>query len=244
MATRATILGVDTAAGAYLARLLNARGYRLSGTGGPALLAALGVADAVIDAESPAAAIAAVGADEVYDLREDAGPIVDLVASGGSARMFVAVTPGDDRVRAAVAAARGQGAWLNAGTVWPHESRLGPGKTPIARIVAAAAAGRDPSAADLATNTDCGWTAEYVDAMWRTLQRPAPVDVTIATGRLLTGSDAALAAATWFKRAVPVPVTASAGTPGDPAVAHALGWRATTWGDDLVAVLCEGAAAA
>jgi len=234
MAMTAAILGLDTAAGAYLARLLGARGYAVRGTGGKDLLARLGVADDVTQADDAAAAIA--GADEIYDLRGDAAATAGLLALGGAGRVFVAVEPG-----AAVAPPAGR--FVATGRVFPHESRFGPGTSPVARIVAAAAAGTDPDPADLATSTDCGWTPEYVDAMWRMLQRPAPATLAIATGRLLDGNDAARVAAAYFKRAVPGRVAAAPGGAGDPAPAMAaLGWRAVTWGDDLVTVLCEGAA--
>lgn len=230
----AAILGVDTAAGAYLARLLGARGYAVRGTGGAALLARLGVADDVVHADTVAAAIADAG--EIYDLRGDPATTADLLALGGAGRLLLAVDaegvppPTDERF---VAIARLQ----------PHESRLGPGTSSVARIVAAAAAGVDPDPADLATSTDCGWTAEYVDAMWRMLQRPTPETLDIATGHLLSGNDVARIAAAYFKRAMPPEVATVPGGAGDPApAATALGWRAVTWGDDLVTVLCEGAA--
>ncbi len=235
MAKRAAILGLDSALGAYLARLLDARGYTLAGTGGTALLARLGVEDKVRVADI--ATEAAGDADEIYDLRY--GGTVPIAAG----RIVVAVEPGDDRRRAALAAERAAGRFVATAVVWPHESRLGPGTTPIARIVAAAAAGRDADAADLATATDVGWTAEYVDPLWRLLQRPSAGEVTIATGTLLAGSDAAQAAAAYFGRSAPAPIAAPVGEPGDPALAAAaLAWRAVTHGSDLVTVLCEGAA--
>ncbi len=238
MATRrAAILGLDTALGTYLARLLGARGYAVAGTGGAALLDRLGIAADVAIAETAAAA--ADGADEVYDLRH-AGTVP--VAAG---RLVVAVDPGDTRRRAALAAERAAGRFVATAVLWPHESRLGPGTSPIARIVAAIAAGRDADPADLATSTDCGWTAEYVDPLWRLLQRPTPGEVAVATGVLLSGSAAAQAAARFFKREAPAAVAAPPGETGDTARASAaLDWRAVTRGEDLVAVLCEGAAGA
>jgi hypothetical protein len=230
----AAILGLDTAAGAYLARLLGARGYAVRGSGEPALLAQLGIADDVVRDDDVAAAIEA---DEIYDLRGDAAATADLLALGGTGRVFIAVAPGSevptttDRFVAA--------AWA-----YPNESRLGPGTSSVARIVAAAAAGVAADPADLATSIDCGWTAEYVDAMWRLLQRPKPETLAIATGRLLLGSTVARIAYAYFKRPAPMHVAPVPGIAGDPApAAAALGWRAVTWGDDLVTVLCEGAAA-
>lgn len=107
------------------------------------------------------------------------------------------------------------------------------------------ARGSEVDAADLATSTDCGWTAEYVDPLWRLLQRPAAGEAAVATGTLLSGSEAARAAATFFGREPPAAVVAAAGEAGDTARASAaLDWRAITHGADLVAVLCEGASAA
>lgn len=96
--TRAAILGLDTAAGAYLARLLNARGYLLSRNVGPALLAELRVAGAVVGADAPRAGVAEIGAQEVYDLRENSvggvgNPVAELIAVSGAARTFIAVAP-------------------------------------------------------------------------------------------------------------------------------------------------------
>ncbi len=235
MALSAAILGLDTAAGAYLARLLGARGYAVRGTGGDALLARLGIAGDVTRGDDVAAAVA--GAGEVFDLRGEAAATADLLALGGDARVFVGVAAGSLPVAAPA------GRYVATGIVHPHESRLGPGTSPVARIVAAFAAGTDFDPVDLATSTDCGWTAEYVDAMWRMLQRPTPETLAIATGRLLDGNDVARVAAAYFKRAAPAAVAGAPGVAGDAVPASAqLGWRAVTWGDDLVTVLCEGAA--
>ena len=234
----ATILGLDTAAGAYLARLLAARGYAVRGTGGDALLVRLGIAGDVTCDGGPIA-----DADELYDLRGDPAATRHLLRSPFRARVFVAVDPTDAVLIADLAAARDAGRFVATGRVHAHESRLGPGTSPVARIVAAAAAGADPHPADLATATDCGWTAEYVDAMWRMLQRPAAGDLAIASGVVLAGSEVARVAAAFFK-CPPSPPAAAApvALAADTGPAHAaLGWRAITTGDDLVEVLCEGA---
>ena len=235
----ATILGLDTAAGAYLARLLGARGYAVRGVGGPELLERIGIGGDVRRDD-----IAVLDGDEIYDLRRDPAATLDLLRSSLRGRVFVDVDPADVALIAHLAAARTVGRFIATGRVHPHESRLGPGTSPVARIVAAAAAGAEPAPTDLASATDCGWTAEYVDAMWRMLQRPAARDLAIATGVVLTGDDVARAAAAWFKRASPVPAAARAALPADARATYAeLGWRAVTTGNDLVEVLCEGAAA-
>ncbi len=236
MAKHAAILGVDTALGAYLARLLGARGYDVRSTGGAELLDRLGIAGDVTLTDTPDDAVD--GAAEIYDLRYAAA----VPAADG--RLVIAVDPADTRRRAAVAAERAAGRFVAGALIWPHESRFGPGTSPIARIVAATATGAEPAAADLATSTDCGWSAEYVDALWRMAQRPAAAEIVIATGRLLSGLDAARVAATYFKRSPPGDVAIPAGMAGDPVRASAaLDWRAVTYGSDLVTVLCEGAAA-
>jgi GDP-D-mannose dehydratase len=237
MAIRATIFGLDTAAGAYLARLLGARGYAVRGTGDLDLAARLGIADDMGRDDT------ALPADEIYDLRGDAAAALALVAQPDSARLFIAVDPGDAALIDALAAFRARGRFVATGRVHANESRLGPGTSPVARIVAAAAAGAEPDPRDLATATDCGWTPEYVDAMWRMLQRPAPADLAIAAGVAITGNDAARVAAAYFKRPEPAVLPSGAAAVIDPRQAQAaLGWRAVTTGDDLVTVLCEGVA--
>lgn len=237
-AKTAAILGLDTAAGAYLARLLGARGYIVRGTGGPALLMQLGVADDVARPGTVADAIA--GAGEIYDLRGDAAAAADVLALGGGQRLFVAVDPGDEPLIATLAAARTD-RFVATGRVYPHESRLGPGTSPVARIVAAAAADRAPDPADLASATDCGWTPEYVDAMWRLLHCPRPLDATIATGRTITGTAVAAVASRWFGHGIgdASPATTDDTRPADLG-APPPDWRPVTWGPDLVTVLCEG----
>lgn len=238
MAKHAAILGLDTAAGAYLARLLDARGYAVRGSGGARLLERLGIAGDVTLDVSPSGDV-----DELYDLRGDPAATKALLRDSLRARLFVAVDPGDAAVIADLAAARAGGRFVATGRVYPNESRLGPGTSPVARIVAAAAAATDPDPVDLATATDCGWTPEYVDAMWLMVQRPVPADLAIGSGVALAGSDVARVAATWFGRPLPATVPAPAAVPADPVPAHAaLGWRAVTVGSDLVEVLCEGAA--
>lgn len=238
--TIAAVLGVDTAAGAYLARLLGARGVTVRGTGGAELLDRLGIAGDVVLADSATGAV--LGADLMFDVRGSAAAAVELLTSTRHQRVFVAVDPGDSELIATLAAARAEGRYVATGRVYPNESRLGPGTSPVARIVAAAAEGQAPELRDLATTTDCGWTPEYVDAMARMLALPDPSDLTIATGRLLTGADVARIAAAYFGRTAPPAIVTVRNdlvpSPGVP------GWRAITIDGDLVTVLCEGATTA
>jgi GDPmannose 4,6-dehydratase len=237
--TIAAVLGLDTAAGAYLARLLGARGVTVRGTGGAALLDRLGIAGDVVLVESATAAV--LGADLVFDVRGSADAAVELLALTRHQRVFVAVDPGDAELIATLAAARTEGRFVATGRVYPNESRLGPGTSPVARIVAAAAAGNTPDPDDLASTTDCGWTPEYVDAMARLLALPTAADLTIATGVSIPGTRVARVAAAYFGRSAP---PASKAALQEVVLDSSVpGWRAITVGDDLVNVLSEGAAA-
>lgn len=233
----AHIHGLDTPAGAYLARLLLARGYVVGGAGDHAALARLGIAEQVTaDPGAP---------DEIYDLRgATATRLVDtarLLATLGTARLFSAAGPDIDEASALIAHARAAGRHAVSGHLLAHDSRLG-GDTFVSRIAAAALADADPDTADLAASADIGWTPEYVDAMWRMLQRP-PADMVLATGQSLTGAEAATHAFAYFKRPRDFG-PGTAGAVGDPEpAAGALGWRAVTWGRDLVRTICEGIAA-
>ncbi len=254
-ARTAAILGLDTPAGAYLARLLLARGYRVAGTAAGPLtgLAKLGVADEVALYPDVAAALQATPA-EVYDLRGPGparttatGELLTLLA-GRPAKLFSAgPAPASDEATTLIEEARRGGMFAVTGRMFAHESRLSEDTSPLTRIVAAVAVGNAPIADDLATAADCGWTAEYVDPMWRMLQQPVAADVVIATGRLLSGSDVARYAAEYFGRELELPPVAAPGHAagaGDTAAARqVLGWGAATWGRDLVRLLCEGASA-
>lgn len=233
--TIAAVLGLDTAAGAYLARLLGARGIGVRGTGGTALLDQLGIAGDV--AREDSATIATLGADLVFDLRGDASATIELLGIVRRQRLFVAVDPSDGALIDELATARASGRFVATGRVYPNESRLGPGTSPVARIVVAAASGQLPYPGDVESNTDCGWTPEYVDSMRQLLQLPTPVDEIIATGKAIRGGDVARIALAFFRgEAVKRPSVA-------PAMVTTTGWRAITWGQELVEVLCEGFAA-
>lgn len=250
----AAILGLDTPTGAYLARLLLARGYRVAGTAAAPVtgLATLGVADQVALYADLGAALQTIPA-EIYDLRgpgparaADTAALLALI-DGRPVRLFSAGPgPAPDEAAASIEKARQNNIFAVTGRMFAHESRLSPNASPVTRIVTALAADTDLDASDLAAAADYGWTAEYVDPMWRMLQQTSAADVVIATGRLLSGADVARHAAEYFgrelaSRGLPAPVTAA--SPGDPAPARqALGWSAATWDRDLVRLLCEGAA--
>lgn len=74
------------------------------------------------------------------------------------------------------------------GILFNHESPLRPTRFVTRKIVAAAvriASGSNERLrlGDLEIERDWGWAPEYVEAMWRMLQRPDPDDYVIATGR-------------------------------------------------------------
>ena len=74
------------------------------------------------------------------------------------------------------------------GILFNHESPLRPARFVTRKIVAAAAriaAGSKErlGLGDLGIRRDWGWAPEYVEAMWRMLQRSSPDDFVIATGK-------------------------------------------------------------
>jgi GDPmannose 4,6-dehydratase len=308
---RALIVGVSGQDGAYLARLLDARGVEVWGTTRAAAtpaLTALGVADAVTirptatTDDDIAALLDAAQPDAIYhlagvhaaDLLHGAGHPGDVVTIDGwlaalrgarAARMFVAVsasvfgdtgttaaheaTPFDPQTRFAVASAavarsvdaarREHGVFAAAGLMFPHESRFAPRYALAQHIIAAAHAqslgrGAPLRLGNLDAARDCGWAAEYVDAMTRMLQVPTAADWVVATGTLMTVREIADWAYGYFKldwrdHVIVDATLDGAGAPrylrGDPAHAAAtLGWRAHTHGRDLIETLCEGYAAA
>ncbi|HUJ85347.1 MAG TPA: GDP-mannose 4,6-dehydratase [Burkholderiales bacterium] len=77
--------------------------------------------------------------------------------------------------------------WACSGILFNHESPLRPERFVTRKIVAAAqriAAGSNERLrlGNLAVVRDWGWAPEYVEAMWRMLQPPAPRDYVVATG--------------------------------------------------------------
>jgi GDPmannose 4,6-dehydratase len=77
------------------------------------------------------------------------------------------------------------------GILFNHESPLRPERFVTRKVVAAAcriARGSREKLAlgNIAVRRDWGWAPEYVDAMWRMLQRDAPADYVIATGEAHT----------------------------------------------------------
>ncbi len=80
------------------------------------------------------------------------------------------------------------GVRVSSGIMFNHESPLRPERYVTRKVVAAAAriaAGSKETVrlGNLDIRRDWGWAPDYVDAMWRMLQRPRPGDYVIATGR-------------------------------------------------------------
>ena len=135
----------------------------------------------------------------------------------------------------------GYGLWACSGILFNHESPLRPERFVTRKIVAAACrikrgSGERLRLGTLAIVRDWGWAPEYVDAMWRMLQRDAPRDYVVATGVSCSLEDFVREAFSalgldWTRH---VEVDASLARPLDPRVSRGnparaaaeLGWRA------------------
>jgi GDPmannose 4,6-dehydratase len=79
------------------------------------------------------------------------------------------------------------GLYACSGILFNHESPLRPARFVTRKVIAAAcrisAGSRERlKLGNLSIRRDWGWAPEYVEAMWRMLQQPAPADYVIATG--------------------------------------------------------------
>jgi GDPmannose 4,6-dehydratase len=146
------------------------------------------------------------------------------------------------------------GLFACSGILFNHESPLRSERYVTKKIVAAAAAiarGERTRIAlgNTAVTRDWGYAPEYVEAMWRILQRDDADDFVIATGETHTIADFAAAAFAHFglDAAQHIDVDQSLFRPsdiawscGNPAKAErVLGWTARTRFADLVKILCE-----
>jgi len=147
------------------------------------------------------------------------------------------------------------GLFACSGILYNHESPLRSERFVTKKIVAAAAAiARGERTRIALGNTavvrDWGYAPEYVEAMWRMLQRDEPDDFVIATGEAHTIAEFAAAAFAHFglDAAQHIDVDESLFRPsdiawscGNPAKAErVLGWTARTKFAELVKILCEG----
>ena len=205
----ALILGANTATGAYLARLLHARGTAVFGvpdesaTDAPA---ALGITDSInavpaFDAGNLAASLQDA---TIYAINTGNPAQADLVAetfaAATTARLCHIVDAETlrhhpallDQAKSIAALRRDTGRLAVNAILHAHESRLGPPGTFPARISAAAhRAGQDPIPTqvleiDETGPQDWGWTAEYVDAILRLAALATPLDLAIGSGHTLT----------------------------------------------------------
>ncbi len=144
------------------------------------------------------------------------------------------------------------------GMLFNHESPLRPARFVTQKIVTTAARIAGGSKERLALGNmkivrDWGWAPEYVDAMWRMLQREAPEDFVIATGQSFSLEDFTAAAfrevgLDWKQH---VDVDRKLLRPYDHAAAHAnparakekLGWQARHAMPDVVRMMVAAAKA-
>lgn len=135
------------------------------------------------------------------------------------------------------------------GILFNHESPLRPGRFVTQKIISAVKRIRDGSTEKLNLGNvdvqrDWGWSAEYVDAMWRMLQLPHPQDLIIATGKtyrlfdFITETFSACKL-NWEDHVVTNPAllrpTEIMVSRADPSKAAAvLGWRATRTMPDVI----------
>ena len=256
------VIGVDNHVGAYLARLLDARGVgtggTLGGVGDFALLSRLGIAEAAVGIDALDTAAVAANARLVIAINDGGGERADLLAEvigriGATARpprlLHVAdvadlAQPGVRDSLRRVQALRG----VDAATMLlaAHDSRLGGPDTIMAQVIAAAARTDTPPARFAETGPrDWGWTPEYVDAVQRMASRDRLIDMVVASGHSLTIAEITQHALGYFRKAAEGITVIGSGTdtaPIDTApLLAATGWRATTFGRDLVRALCEGA---
>lgn len=263
------IIGLDNHVGAYLARLLDARGVALAGIGDPYLLSRLGIADSVAYVSPDDVAAAARTARLVFAISDGTAARADIIAESlGSASATTApqrvVHVADvaaldapvvrETLRRVAQARTGGGIETVNALLEAHDSRLGPADSLLARITTTAwrAAQTDQSTASQLVipetgPRDWGWTPEYVDAVARLAMRPMPIDLVVASGHLLSASDIAKHAFAHFRRNaadhVRIVGAGAAVASVDPApVKAATGWSASTYGRDLVRAICEGAA--
>lgn len=148
------------------------------------------------------------------------------------------------------------GLYAVTGHLFNHESPLRPDRFVTSKIVRSAAAIATGSQGTLSLGElniarDWGWAPEYVDAMARMLDQDEPVDLVVATGTTMTLAKFVEYAFSWFglswrnhvisdpTLARPNELRSSCGDPSQAATI--LGWRAQTYGEQLVSKLCEAA---
>jgi GDPmannose 4,6-dehydratase len=150
------------------------------------------------------------------------------------------------------------GLFCCAGILYNHESPLRPPQFVTQKVALAArriAAGKERELVlgDLEVTRDWGFAGDYVDAMWRMLQQPAPEDFIIGTGVPHSVKDLCAAAfgavgLDWRAHVRTDPAFMRPGQPtrllADPGKARArLGWAPTVQFEALVKLMVDAAAA-
>jgi GDPmannose 4,6-dehydratase len=157
-----------------------------------------------------------------------------------------------------LAAARlAYGQFACSGFLFNHESPLRAESFAFGKIAAAArriaaGSGETLKLGNVDVVRDWGWAPEYVEAMWRMLQQPEPLDLVLATGRSRPLSDFVQlcfdhAGLDWREH---VELDSGSLRPSDIAVHHAdpgrarevLGWSATVPLEELAARMVAGSA--
>jgi GDP-D-mannose dehydratase len=266
----ALILAANTATGAYLSRLVQARGssvFAVADDSSSDGLTALGITGDVnpVPAQDAAKLAATLSDATIFAIntgsRAQLALIDELMGAAPDARLIHVADMAAlrhkpailDRVRAVAMLRRDSGRRAANALLHAHDSRLGPVDSLAARITLAAfraGQGAPPAGLEIPETgpQDWGWTPEYVDAVARVAALPAPLDITIGSGRQLDVRQFADLAFGFFKTSPVGHVVITPGeTPAESAVDIArtkalTGWTATTWGRDLVHALCEGAA--
>jgi GDPmannose 4,6-dehydratase len=267
----ALILGADNATGAYLARLLEARGQEIFVVPGDsaAIATLMGPEPRLtpVPRHDALAVVRTMDSGTLYALNDGSAgqaALVDEALAAAPAGLRLAHVVDNSVLRRSpallatakqLAAMRRDGGQAAANIILhDHDSRLGPADLLTARIIAAAhAAGQDqplPLLEIAETGPrDWGWTAEYVDAVGRIAALDTPADFAVGSGHTLTVAEIVEHAFAFFRRSPEghvriLPSAAPAEVPVDTQrLKAATGWSASTWGRDLVRALCEGAAA-
>jgi GDPmannose 4,6-dehydratase len=150
------------------------------------------------------------------------------------------------------------GLYCCAGILYNHESPLRPAQFVTQKVALAArriAAGKERELVlgDLEVTRDWGFAGDYVDAMWRMLQQPAPEDFIIGTGVPHSVKDLCAAAfgavgLDWRAHVRTDPAFMRPGQPtrllANPGKAHArLGWAPSVGFEALVKMMVDAAVA-
>ncbi len=223
--SRSLILSAHDATGAYLARLLQARGQQVATLAAHASssepLKALGIADDLEQLDAAEALRRAASADTTTYVI--AGPATasltdELIASAPPRLIHIigqdqllADPAARENARRIMALRRDSGRFAANAILHGHDSRLAPASNLPARITTAAWQLTQGSGTGLAVPEgtgldvpegpaqDWGWTPEYVDAVARLATLPVATDIEVASGEPLTPRAIAEHALAYFR---------------------------------------------